>query len=406
MAPSRALVMLLAITLAACKPPERPKIQLGAILSTTGALASVGYQQLQAALLAVDQVNAAGGVLGQELELVHKDDGTEEDRGGPAAQALADLHVPVVFGAAGSAISLKASEVLVPANIVLISASSTTPLLSTASDDGLVFRTCPSDALQGKLLAKRARMLGHSRVALVYLPGAYGEGLASAFSQAFVAAGGQAPAFNQQYTTGQSSYTTLLRDLYQAYATPPDAVVLVAYPLDGAQIVNDYNRSFSDKQSFWFFTDATEDVAFVSAVTGSGFSFNHEGTGPGTPSGASYDAFRDAYHAQFGEWPQAGSFAVNAYDAVFLVALAMEAGGASTSAAVKAQLTGVSRGGTAYGPSQYAQAVQALHEGKDINFDGASGVVDFDDAGDVVAPYHLWRVESGALRVTVQSADP
>jgi ABC-type branched-subunit amino acid transport system substrate-binding protein len=383
-------------------PGNREQLQLGAVLSTTGDLATIGTEQLQAVTLAIEEINAAGGVLGKDLTVVNRDDGTNEAKGATAAKALADLGVPVVFGATGSAISLKVGEVLLPAKIVQVSFSSTSPLLTSVADDGYLFRTCPSDALQGKLLARRARAKGFTKVAVIHLPGAYGKGLADAFAQSFVEAGGTAPTVDE-YTEGAGSYTTFLSAVYAKYTPAPDAILLVAYPVDGAQIIKDYNNSFTSKGTFWFFTDATEDPGFYTGLT---LSFGHEGTGPGTPTGEAYDAFRTAYQKKYGQEASVGSFAVNAYDAVYLVALGMEAAQSASAADLKAKLTSVSSGGTAFGPTAYADAVKALKAGTDINFQGASGVVDFDAAGDVVAPYHLWKVEGGAIQIVSPNENP
>src|SRR5205823_590615 len=116
-----------------------------------------GAENVQAAQLAIDEINKAGGVLGTTLALVNKDDGSDAAKGATAAQALVDLKVPVVIGAAGSSISLSVAAVLAPAKVVQISESSTSPDLTTFADDGYLFRTCPSDALQGVLLAECAK---------------------------------------------------------------------------------------------------------------------------------------------------------------------------------------------------------------------------------------------------------
>src|SRR4051794_6557854 len=108
--------VVLALLLVGCNGggSQRAKLELGAVLSTTGDLATVGTEELQALTLAMDEINAAGGVLGKDLTVVNKDDGTDDVKGEAAAHALVDLGVPIVFGAVASDVTLKVSAVLAP----------------------------------------------------------------------------------------------------------------------------------------------------------------------------------------------------------------------------------------------------------------------------------------------------
>lgn len=399
------LGMVAAALLACPGPTQRNKVQIGAVLSTTGDLSNIGAEQLDAANLAVAEINAAGGVLDSDLEMVQRDDGTDSAKGKTAAQALVDLKVVAAVGAVGSAITLSAASVTAPAKIPLVSASSTSPLLTTATDDGYLFRTCPSDASQGKLLAKRAKAKGFTKMAVVYIPGAYGKGLADTFAATFTAGGGTIT-YNQEYTEGQSSYNTLLTALYAA--GKPDAVLLVAYPIDGATMIKDYLQNYSTNQTFWFFTDALEDTGFITGVGGSLFTFAHEGTGPGTPTGARYDSFKAAFKSKYSKDANPGAFSPNAYDAVYLIALAMQAGGVADGTKIRDSLTAISGSatGTKYGPTDFAAAVADLKAGKTINFEGTSGAVDLDASGDVQAPYDVWKVAGGAISVIESNVNP
>ena len=388
----------------ACSPPQKAKTQLGAILSVTRDLANIGQVQLDSVQLAVGEINAAGGVNGLELEVVNKDDASDSPQAVTAAEALVALKVPVAIGAAGSGKTLAAAPRFIEAKIPLVSASSTSPAISTLQDDGYVLRTCPSDALQGRLLAKRARAKPFSRIAVIHLPDAYGTGLADAFAAAFTQAGGTVT-FKQAYVEGQMSYTTLLD---QAYAGNPEAILLVAYAIDGAQLMNDYwNSVHRAKNTFFYFTDGTQDPAFVTAVGSSKWpSIQHEGTGPAAPAGATNDRFLAAYKTKFSRDLPPGGFAQNAYDATYLVALAMAAQGENTAAAVHGHITAVSAGGMKFGPENFAQARDAAKAKTDIDFEGVSGNVDLDDKGDVIAPYDVWRIVNNTFETIERSVSP
>jgi branched-chain amino acid transport system substrate-binding protein len=366
------------------------------VASVTGELAFVGQNYLHAMNLAVDEINAAGGVLGQKLTIENADDKTDKDLAFAAAENLAAKKVPIIFGAVFSGASLRVAEVTVPNRIVQISGSATSPALSAVADDGYLNRTCPSDALQGRILAQRARTTyGFQKVAVVHVPGAYGAGLASEFATAFTAAGGTITSV-KEYVEKQSSYATLLTDVYQ---DEPEAVLLVAYAVDGAQIVKDYNLSFSSKGTFWFFADGVDDAAFRQAVGTSGFSFQHEGSFPSAPAGS--PAFKAAFMSTYGVEPD--GYAQNYYDAVYLAAAAMVAAGASDGPSIQGKLAQVAGPpGMHVSAQDWKTALELLESGADIDWDGASGPVDLDAHGDVAGLYDIWKVQAGA-RVVLES---
>jgi branched-chain amino acid transport system substrate-binding protein len=403
----RVFVAALAAVAVGCSPGQMqmqmPKVQLGAVLSVTGDLANIGSDQLEAVQLAIEEINKAGGVNGSELGVTNKDDGSDATTAGTAADALVALKVPVVFGAVGSGKTLAVAAKLIPAKTVLISASSTSPEISTLADDNYVFRTCPSDALQGKLVAKRALAKPFTKVAIIHIPDAYGTGLADSFAAAFTAGGGTVTV-KQPYVEGQQSYVTLLG---QVYMGNPEAILLVGYAVDGAQIINDYLTNYAAKNTFFYFTDGLEDPGFVSGVGASKFpNLLHEGTGPATLSSATYLAYAAAYKAKYNRDVRTGSFSQSAYDAVYLTALAMAAGKASTAAAVRDNLTAVSSGGTKRAAKDFATARDDAAAGKDIDFDGASGDLDLDSHGDPVAPYDVWKVANGQFSVIAAAVSP
>jgi ABC-type branched-subunit amino acid transport system substrate-binding protein len=237
---------------------------------------------------------------------------------------------------------------------------------------------------------------------VIHVPGAYGEGLGGAFSHWFTQLGGTV-LIDKPYALSQLSYTALLSEVYAAGR--PDAILLVAYTTDGAQIVRDYDSDFSGQQTFWYFTDAVEDVGFVTAVGANNFTFQHEGTGPAT-SAPGYAAFRAAFRGRYARDPNPGNFPANVYDAVYLTALAMAAAGMTDSPSVRDNLRAVSEGGTVYEATDYAAAAAAARAGMDINYEGASGPVDLDENGDVTATYDVWKAAGTGIGIVEQSVSP
>jgi len=383
--------------------PDAGALKIGGLVPLTGDFASAGTEQTQAARVAMDEINAAGGVLGQRLALLVADDGTDEEVGKLAARQLIDEGAIAVFGSTASSVTLAATPIFVEAKLPVISGGSTSPALTTLADDGYFFRTIPSDSLQGKLLARRARELHHlDRVAVIYIPNAYGEGLSESFAGNFTALGGQVTV-SVAYEEGdtQSNYGALLSSVY---GTNPQAIVLLAYPEDGALIMKTYFTSFSEKDTFWLYADGVQDRDAFAGVAGmSNFtSLRHEGTGAGAPSGARFDTFKSAYRARWGEDPSPGNGAAQIYDAVHLFALGLEAAGRVDGTALRDALPAVSREGAPFAATDFAAARAAVRSGADVDYQGVSGDVDFDAAGDVYGPYDIWKVQGGAI-VPVES---
>lgn len=384
--------------LGACgKGRDEDTLRIGGLFSTTGALAQTGFSQLQAARLAVSQINERGGVNGKRLVLVYRDDGTDQNKVHRAAQALASEGVPVVIGTVSSSLSVPAGAELLPA-AVMISGSATSPALTGFFESGQFFRTCATDEGEGRLLAQRALAQDAGTAAIIRRAGETEGGIAAGFTAYFQRSGGQIVA-TREYTAGQENYTALLAE---ALASSPQVVVLDADPVDGAQIVRDYTSDFPGSQTFWLFSHAVEDEAFITAVGPRLFTFGHEGTGPGTPVGRRYTLFADAYRERFGSAPTMGAFAANVYDAVYLAALAIEQAGTEEApvpdaASIKAALRQVSLGGRSFAAEDFPELVQAIAAGADVNYEGASGSVDFTASGDTAAPFDVWRVEDGTF---------
>jgi ABC-type branched-subunit amino acid transport system substrate-binding protein len=149
----------------------------------------------------------------------------------------------------------------------------------------------------------------------------------------------------------------------------------------------------------WYFTHPLQDEAFVTAAGPQSFGFPHEGTGQTLAEGRRYRTYADAYVQRFGKEPPMGAYSPNAYDAVYLLAAAMEAAQSTDAEAIRSQLVAVSLGGTAYGPDEYPQLVEAIRRGEDVNYEGASGSVDLGTDGDSKAPYDVWQVKDGRIQM-------
>lgn len=388
--------------LAGCPAPEQEEqLVLGMLNPLTGGLAAYAPALENGAQLAVSQINDAGGVLGKQIVLDVRDSKTDAEAARQLAQAFVDEGVPVVIGDAPSGGALAAAEVTSAAGVVQITGSATSPELTDFDDDGFLFRTVPSDAFQGVVLARQIYEDGHRNVSVLHLDNAYGAGLSSVFIDAFTALGG-AVDVTRVYPENPPGEYDFAADLEAAAASAPDAVLLVAYADDGTRFLQTWASDPAVFQGQWYLTDGmkTEDVIDnVGAAAVEGI----KGTSPVFGAGSGFETFASAYEAAYGEAP--GIFADNFYDALMLVALAMTRAGSADPKEIRGALTAVSAApGTAVSGSDVKAALEAAAAG-DVDYAGASGPVDFDENGDVAGPVEVWRIENGAI-VREQVVEP
>ncbi len=413
-----ALIAATSLSLAGCflVPPGtfgasgEETIKVGVIGPASGTNAEKGESVYNGATLAVEQINAAGGVLGKKLSLLKADDQSDNVKALPKAARLLDQGVVALIGNVQSSVT---KEVLLkeamPKGCVMVSPGSTSPDFSDPAKidhQGFFFRTVPTDALQGKAIAKRAFEAGYKKLGIVNVNNTYGNGLAGVLKQSFEA--------NEGCTTVQVTYPdeATPRSSYNDVITPvlaqkPDAIALIAYPGAGSQIYNDWITSGSEPQMPWLFSEALKADSFVVNVKDAAKIEGKTGTAPHS-GGATYDRFAADYEARFRLPP--GPYAVNAYDAAMLIAMAMQKGQAATREAVKANLQAVSAGsGTAVKPGVdgIKAGLALLQSGQAVNYEGASGPVDLDAHGDVTSgTYVVWKVQSKAIHLTDEVLTP
>ncbi|MFO0723041.1 MAG: ABC transporter substrate-binding protein [Myxococcota bacterium] len=377
----------------AAPPPPGPDancVVVATINPLSGALGAVGLALENAARLAVRDVNAAGGVGGKKLCLVACDDQTDSATGRPIAQELLDKYpIVAVNGAAASAVSLQVSSVLAPRGVPQISCCSTSPELSQIPE---LFRTVPSDALQGVALAAVARGLSPpaDRVAVIYVDDSYGASLSGVFREAFAIATGTVTAA-LPYRPGASSYTDVIA---HALAQDPRHVLLIAFPTEGAQILRDWRDSGLRPDLAWLATDGLKDDKFAQGAAG--LALGTIGTAP-LLTGAHYASFEARYKAAFGgEAP--GIFTSNQYDAMILIALGIQRAGASASpSAIKDAIQEAARAPGSMVSADDVAAALARAAAGDVDYSGASGELEMDEHGDVISDYSVWQVDGTSI---------
>lgn len=366
-------------------------LRIGVITNFTGSLASFGRSIYFATQLAAQEINAAGGVNGQKLQLIPKDDKLDKAVAQEAAQELLDDGVVGIIGSLASSMTLAIAEnVTIAAKIPLISSSSTSPKITDLNDDGSVWRTISSDAFQGQFLAGKVWARGIKKASIIYVDNAYGQGLANRFDEVFTELGGTITA-KAGYTEGKTKdFGTQVTQILQGL-TDGDAVAIFGYETDSAAITTEIAAHSRPDLSYWG-CDGNYSLSFLKNAN-INVVRKMQGSTPQPSSGETYTRFAKAFEDEVHEAPT--QYTENAYDALYLMALAMIKAGNNTAQTILANLATVSTNDgddTTIDPATFIEARTVFEAGGDIDFRGASGEVDFTAAGDVSSNYLLWQV--------------
>lgn len=411
----RKLVLVLALALVAFAMAQPPVSKVGTLMAYTGALAEYGPAINNGAMLAAEQLNAAATAVfgGPIIEIVTEDSATNPSIGVDRARKLVNTDgVVAIVGALSSGVTVAVAEsVTIPSQVVTISPASTSPLVAMLPDaEDFIYRTVSSDALQGVVLAQLARGeivdgLNYDRAAVIYVNNPYGQGLAEAFSAAFVARGGTITASVGHPEEPQPTYASILD---QVLAGDPQVVIAASYPGNATVFMQEARDLYGF--SNWMLTDGTKSLDIVTAMGAAGVEGLY-GTAPGAdPAWEGYVRFSDAYEASYGERPPL-PYIDTAYDATAVIGLAMAKaiidGVEVNSVNIRDRLREVANpDGEVVGVGDFEQAIRLLQIGSSINYTGAAGEVDFDDLGDVVTPVEVWQYVGGEIvSVEVRTAD-
>jgi ABC-type branched-subunit amino acid transport system substrate-binding protein len=345
-------------------------LKVGTILPQSGTLAFLGPPEEAGVALAAQEINEAD--MGLNIEVVYRDSGdTTTDIATVSVTDLLSQDVSAIIGAASSGVSFTVIDQITAAGVVQFSPANTSPDFTDYEDNGLYFRTAPSDLLQGEVLGNLIAEDGASTLGLLVLNDPYGTGLATATKEAFEAAGGEVVA-EELFNTGDSNFDAQLSAIN---AANPDAVAVITF--DEAKIVVPALVGSGYPGDQLYFVDGN--LADYSADFAPGLIAGSKGTLPGPKL---EDDFRerllevDATLADFSYGPES-------YDATMLIALAAYAANSTEGADIAEYLRQVS-GGSGDGEkiSTFSDAAGLLTEGQQIDWDGPSGPIGLDENGD------------------------
>jgi len=354
--------------------------KVGALMDVTGPIASFMPPLQNATNLAITHVNDQGGLLDGKAVLVVGDTQGSAQSAVDAASKLVNIEsAPVIMGAFMSGTTIAAANAAaIPAGVVMISPTATSPAITDLKDNDTMFRLVPSDNYQGAVLAKMVMDAGLKKVAVTYVNNDYGVGIGNTFIEAYKALGGEVTAA-EKHEEKKNSYRSELATLSKG---GPEALIVVAYAGDsGSTIV----KQAIEGGLFTRFvgTDGLRDDALIKEVGAEALkdSFFSSPTSPADND--MQKKLHDLYNAAFKEGADK-AFVDQTYDATFLAALAVEKAGAADKTKIAAALREVaSAPGEIVGPGEWEKAKALIKDGKDINYEGAGGSYEFDANGDV-----------------------
>ena len=386
------MFIIAVISISGCNGPEEGGVKIGTLLSITGDLAPYGGPMENAAVLAIDEVNANGGLLGKQVTMINEDSQTSEIAAVDGANKLVNINkVPAIIGAAGSSISLSFIEITTGNNVVQISPSNPAPDFTTYEDNDFYFRTCPSDALQGKAMALLAMEENYTTASTLVLNNAYGVGFEKVFVEEFEKMGGQV-IDRVKYDPQASTFNS---EIEVAAQGNPDVIILISYPETGSLILKSAYEKGAMDNTEWLLSEGLKDETLAESVgkdtQGNYIIAGFKGTAPDpTVTGPAYETFNDAYIAKYGT--ETTTFTSNTYDAAAVIALAIEKAGSADGTAIRDNIRAVANP-PGVEVTDIGEGLRLIREGTDINYQGASGDVNFDINGDITTAYYAkWQV--------------
>ena len=370
-------------------------IKMGVILGFTGPIESLTPAMAASAELAFKEASDSGSLLGGQTISVERADSTCVDSAAAtsAAEGLISGGVVAIMGADCSGVTgAIASNVAVPKGVVMISPSATSPGLTTLDDNGYFFRTAPSDARGGQILADITKDRGVKSVAITYTNNDYGKGLADVY-EAAVKAHGIKVTTVAAHEDGKADYAAEVATLASAGG---DAVAVIGYLVQGGKGIIQ-----GSLDSGAFDTFILSDGMIGDSLTDSfGKALNKSfGSIPGS-TGKGAGVFSKV--AKAAGIDSSGPYTGESYDAAALITLAMQAGGKADRAAVQKNVMSVANApGTKIYPGQLKKALDLLAKGKAVNYEGATGV-EFTEVGEAFGSFLEKEIKGGKFKTKKQ----
>jgi ABC-type branched-subunit amino acid transport system substrate-binding protein len=350
---------------AACGEGEAKTVKIGVVLDLSGDLGPMGNRMLNGARLAAEEINAAGGLLGKDVELVEEDGKTDPSAGLDRVKKLIEIDgVQVIVGPMISGTSKLAIPLAKEHQVPCITMSATAFELSEMDGTEWFFRACLLDDAQGRVLSQVVMDGGYTKLATIVLNNLYGKGVQAALVEGLKEKGWTGKVVAKvEYDEAKKDYRT---ELGQIKDSGPDVVLLVSYADDGIIIFKQALEMGLDKIA-WLGCDGNYGSGLFKEPRSAEFMEKAIVAGTRTVGfGSTYEQFVAKYTDKFGEAPEI--YCDTTYDAVWAAARAIKAADDYDGAAIRDALT-------------------------KLSFEGASGPISFDAKGDRASgAFELWEV--------------
>ncbi|MFI0433509.1 MAG: ABC transporter substrate-binding protein [Candidatus Nanopelagicales bacterium] len=350
-------------------------LKVGTLLPQTGSLAFLGPPEFAGVDLAVQEINAAGGVNGKPVESVTGDSGdTSTNIAAQTVDREISQGVDAIVGAASSSVTLSVIDKVTNAGVVMVSPANTSTKLTDYPDEGLYFRTAPPDTLQGKVLADQALADGKQNICIMAMQDAYGEGLAKVVDQVFTESGGNVTD-TIIYDPKAASFEA---EVGKCKATNPDGIVLIGFDESKKILQELIKQGVGPQQTQLYLVDGNLSNTLAEGLP-EGTMTGVKGTTPGAKPSEAFQAQLKTVNANLQDF----SYAAESYDAVNLIALAAIFGKNDSGTAISqniAKVSGANNEGEVC--NTFTACLALLNAGKTINYEGQSGPINLDANGD------------------------
>ena len=349
-------------------------LRLGGILPETGNLAFLGPPEFAGVELAVAEINAAGGVLGADVEWLPGDSGDNGEVANATVDRLLAENVDAFIGAASSGVSLTVIDKITNAGKIQFSPANTSPAFTNYDDNGLYFRSAPSDVVQGAALADLIIGDGATTAAFLVLNDSYGTGLLEYTKAPYEAAGGEV-VYEVVYDPQAENFDAEVAATVDA---DPDAIVIIGFDETSKILTGLIESGMGPDDKMIYGSDGNMGNALAAAFDDPSVVAGIRGTVPGVDIETNEDFIARLLEID----PELVDFAYSgeSYDAAIVIALAAIAAGSDDGIAAGAAINDVTRGGEKC--TSFAECADLLANGADIDYDGVSGPLEFIDAGE------------------------
>lgn len=359
---------------AAAEECKNATLVVGSLLPATGNLAFLGPPEFAGVEKAIAEIDAAGGVLGAPVTYIEGDSG---DTSTDIASQTSDSHiaqgVQAIIGAASSGVTLTVIDKITSNGVLMMSPANTAPNLTTYPDNDLYWRVAPSDVLQGAVIAASAIDAGIESMAVIARQDAYGEGLAAATAKDFAAAGGTVTS-EILYDGEAASFEA---EVAEIKAGGPQAVAVIGFEETTKLLQEMIKQGVGPKDLQVYLVDGNiSTTAYADFPKGT-----MKGVIATVPTG---EADLTAFNESLLEVDPAltdYAYGAQAYDASILIALAAQKAGCADGAAIAAELANVAGNGGEV-CTTYADCLALIDAGTEIDYNGVTGPLDFNQYGD------------------------